>query len=181
MIAESTGLTHRTRLLSTAAVALALALSACTGAPGTDQSTASGELTLVETKSPVQLLRNEALGRVDAQFVADVRNTSDGSAACSTEEENPGGIIRQWQSAAEIVLADDAHPDYVTERLVQSFTGDGWDDDADAAAGVTRLSSPHSVASIEISAAGAGTILISVSGPCVTTDGPDSEEVTSLG
>ena len=173
-------------VLSAVALAIVLAMSACAATPGTDRSTASGELTLVETKSPVQLLRNEALGRVDVQFVADVRNTTDGSAACSSEEENPGGLIRQWQSGADILLADDAHPDYVTERLIQSFTGDGWDDevDPDSSAGATRLSSPHSVASIEISStdvASAGTIHISVSGPCVTTAGPDSEEVTSLG
>lgn len=171
------------RLLGVGAVAAVLAVSACTAAPATNPSTATGELTLVETKSPVQLLRNEALGRVDAQFVADVRNTTDASAACSNADD-PEGLIRQWQSGADIVLAGDAHPDYVTERLVQSFTGDGWDDevDAESSPAITRLSSTHSVASIEISSVeGAGVIHISVSGPCVTTAGPSSEEVTSLG
>ena len=107
---------------------------------------------------------------------------TDTSVACTTEGENAGGLIRRWTSTAEIVLADGADRDYVAERLVQSFTGDGWNDE-NLGDDTSLLSNDRSVASIEISSddsSADGMVRISVTGPCVTTAGPDSDEVTSL-
>ena len=176
---------RRGTLAALVSIAVAVVAAGCTSPSSAGDSVAVSDLSLVETKSPVQLLRNDAIDRIDPQFVSEIRATNDESEACLTEAGNPGGLVRRWVSSAEISLADDADVDYVTERLVQSFTGDGWDKrEANAdSSGDAVLASDRSVASIEISAehgATAGTVRITVSGPCVTTDGPDSVEVTEL-
>lgn len=162
-------------------VSIALLLGGCSAAPSGATSIDLSELTLVQTKSPVQLLRNDALDRVEERFVSETRYTQDSSVSCFTDDDNPDGLVRQWISSGEVELAEGADRDYVTERLVQSFTGDGWDDAQ--AGGPTLLSSPRSVASIEISSVDSsanGIVQVTVTGPCVVTAGADSEEVTSL-
>ena len=163
------------------ALAGALLLSGCTASPAS-----TGELTLAQTKSPVQLLRNDAIDRVEKRFIAEVLPTTDGSEACLEAGGNAEGLIRQWKSSVEIVLAADADVAYVSERLVQGFTAKGWDDEAISDHGpfwLTKLTSTRSVAAVEIGWEehdDGSLIKISSTGPCVMTGGPDSDEVVNL-
>lgn len=169
-----------TPLATGVAAALALCLLAgCQGSPPANAKIDPKQLStlsLAQTKSPVQLLRNDALARVEQRFVAET-STTDGSEACFTEQDNPEGLVRQWHSTGELELTNDADAGYIAERLVQSFTGDGWDDSGEG--DIVQLSSDRSVASITISSSSAA-ITVTVTGPCVTTDGPDSDEVLDL-
>jgi len=167
-----------TRILLAAAVLL---LAGCAASPAP-----SDELRLVETKSPVQLLRNEAAGRLDASVVSDVRKTGDLSFPCYNEEQNPGGIVRQWKSSADLVLVEGSDRVGAAQSLVASFVEQGWsakEVSSDTSFGLTLLTSTTSVASIEVSSAdetASAMIRITATGPCVTTGGPDSDEVTAL-
>ena len=165
-----------TRLVAVLLVALALA--GCSSAPD--------DLTLVETKSPVQLLRNEAAGRLDTAVVASVRKTGDLSFPCYNEEENPGGLIRQWKSSADLVLVEGSDRVGAAQALAQTFVDQGWvanEVSSDTSFALTMLTKEGSVASIEVSSAdesASAMIRITATGPCVTTGGPESDEVTSL-
>jgi hypothetical protein len=163
------------------ALAITILLAGCAATPK-----GASELTLADTKSPVQLLRNDAIDRVEQRFIAEVLPTTDGSEACLDAGENAGGLIRQWKSGAEIVLAKDADVSYVSERLVQGFTAKGWDDEAISDHGpfwLTKLTSTRSVAAVEIGweeHPDGSVIKITTTGPCVATGGPDSDEVVNL-
>lgn len=171
-----------TSLPVAAALAAVLLLAGCAGAV----SPGSTELKLVDTKSPVQLLRNEAAGRLDTDLVSDVRKTGDLSFPCYNEEENPGGLIRQWKSSADLVLVEGADRVGAAQTLAQSFVDQGWvakEVSSDTSFALTILTNESSVASIEISSAdesASAMIRITATGPCVTTEGPESDEVTSL-
>lgn len=165
---------------SIALVVLLPLLAGCSSAATTT------DLRLVETKSPVQLLRNEATNRLDSSVVADVRKTGDLSFPCYNEEENPGGFIRQWKSSAELVLVEGSDRVGAAQALAQSFVDQGWtakEVSSDTSFALTILTNESSVASIEISSANesaSAMIRITATGPCVTTDGPDSDEVADL-
>ena len=157
-------------------------LSACsaTSAVGNDG------YTLAETKSPVQLLRNDAASRVDETMIADARGEIDGSAACLDEFDNPDGIVRQWISGIELVLTEDADLTAVSDALVETFVVDGWEQQ-DLSSGksfaLTILSTENSLAQVQIEASAesdGGLIRVTSTGPCVTTLGPDSDEVRDL-
>ena len=170
-----------TRIPLAAGLAAILLLSGCasSAASGDDQR-------LVDTKSPVQLLRNEAAGRLDEALVSEVRETGDSSSACYNEEENPGGLVRQWKSSADLVLVDGADRVGAAQALAQSFVEAGWvakEVSSDTSFALTILTNESSVASIEISSAdesASAMIRITATGPCVVTDGPESDEVTKL-
>ena len=155
---------------------LALLLAGC----GTDTGVA---LTLAESKSPVQLLRNEVASRIPQEVVQQVVN-EDYSEACGTDE-----TIRSWHSAVrlEVGASDAAAVEQLIDELSASFEEDGWI----STPGNERLDEKQAVytrggtaAEIHITAddrAGVGhAVVVSVFGPCVQTDGPDSDEVTSL-
>ncbi len=170
-----------TRIPLAAALASILLFSGCAAT-----ADAAGDLRLVDTKSPVQLLRNEAAGRLDEALVSDVRKTGDLSFPCYNEEENPGGLVRQWKSSAELVLVEGADRVGAAQALVQSFVDTGWvakEVSSDTSFALTILTKESSVASIEVSSANESAsemIRITATGPCVRTDGPDSDEVTGL-
>lgn len=169
------------RITLAASLAAVLILTGCAGSAGADDA-----LRLVDTKSPVQLLRNEAAGRLDSDVVSMVRKTGDLSFPCYNEEENPGGLIRQWKSSAELVLVDGSDRVGAAQALTASFVEQDWvakEVSSDTSFALTILTKPSSVASIEISSAdetASAMIRITATGPCVTTDGPDSDEVTAL-
>jgi hypothetical protein len=156
------------------------------GCAGTAESGNSGEPRLVDTKSPVQLLRNDATGLVDDADIASIRKEVDQSEPCYTEEKNPGGLIRQWKSSVELVLADGTDRVAIMDKLVTSFTDQGWTSEElsnTADLWYVTLSSDSSLATIEISSTELSVVsIIRVisTGPCVETDGPDSDEVKSL-
>jgi len=160
------------------ALALFLPLSACTAQPE------DTPLTLAESKSPVQLLRNEVASRIPQNVVQQAVN-EDFSEACG--EDDPS--IRAWHSVVRLELgaAGEIDVDALIDELSASFEEDGWI----ATPGNERLEQKQAVytrggtaAEIHITAearAGVGhAVVVSVFGPCVQTDGPDSDEVTSL-
>ena len=174
----------RSRVLTACAVGIALLLSGCAGTG--DSGASNGEPRLVDTKSPVQLLRNDATDRVDAADIASIRKEVDQSEPCYTEEKNPGGLIRQWKSSVELVLADGTDRVAIMDKLVTSFTEQDWTSEElsnTADLWDVNLSSDSSLATIEISSSELSVVsIIRVvsTGPCVKTDGPDSDEVKSL-
>lgn len=167
---------------ATAALAAVLALTACAPA------TASGEL--LATKSPTQLLRNEAANRLMAGTDEVVVEQGDYSAACKGQEEDPEGLYRSWRSTLLAgVPADSAiGVDQFVGALATSFSVDGWVFAEEHRAGtgekVTTMSRTDSIVtmtftSTEDSGDGAS-VYIEAVGPCVLTGGPESEEVLSL-
>ena len=145
-----------------------------------------GTETLAETKSPVQLLRNAAAQRVDEAVVAEVRPGADGSVACLDENENPGGLVRQWISSVELALVEGSDLTAISNQLIESFVTDGWerrDPSSGESFALTILSTDDSVAQVQIEASAeseGGLVRITSTGPCVTTAGPDSDEVRTL-
>jgi hypothetical protein len=113
-----------TQVIATSAAGLLLLLAGCAGTG--DEGANGGGPRLVDTKSPVQLLRNDATDRVDPADIASIRKEVDQSEPCYTEDKNPGGLIRQWKSSVELVLADGTDRVAIMTGLVQSFTDQGW-------------------------------------------------------
>ena len=134
----------------------------------------------------MQLLRNDAAGRLDDSVIAKVLKTADASFPCLNDDENPGGLVRQWQSSADLVLVDGADRVGAAQQLVKSFTDQAWEAkeiSEDSTFALTVLSNPDSVAQIQVAAAdesASAIIRITATGPCVTTGGPNSDEVKDL-
>jgi hypothetical protein len=184
-------LTRKATALAVVALALA-SLSACASQPGGGADSAAGSsLTLAQTKSPVQLLRNEAANRIDSFIVETVNETQDLSTACKTEKVDPLGLQRSWTSSVEVSLKEGSawRTSIVADELVASFEEQGWvaSRGAPSAVTYTALKSDTSAATIGISVtnedAATGTpakLQITTKGPCVTTGGAESDEVTRL-
>jgi len=163
-----------TRLFAVLLVALALA--GCSSAPTA--------LTLVETKSPVQLLRNEAWYRLPEVMVKEDTETTDLSEACDDD-----GAMRHWRSSTIALVTNSQAPRVVLagDDLAASFVEQGWEAarSEEGPAVLTVLTKQASVAVIEIEAvekteAHRASIRITASGPCVMTAGADSDEVRTL-
>jgi hypothetical protein len=184
---------HTRRFAAFAVATLTFAtLTACASQPGggADAST-DASLTLAQTKSPVQLLRNEAADRIDEFIVETVNETEDLSAPCKTAEADPLGLERSWTSSVEVsIKAGSAwRADIVADELVASFEAQGWvaSRGAPSAVTYTGLKSENSTATIGLSVthedAATGTpakLQITTKGPCVMTGGAESDEVTKL-
>ena len=170
-----------------------LMLTGCAAsAPGTADAAdgAYPDVSLAETKSPVQLLRNSAASRIAPEVIDSVVETTDESRACLSAAEDPTGTVRYWVSGADIdvVRWHAWRVDEIAKILVGTFIETGWrtstvagDNGADA----TLLETNSSSAKIRVEAVGteddsAATIHITTEGPCVKTDGADSDEVKTL-
>jgi len=175
MIAASTA--RRGLLAVGVALGLIVTLGACS-------SSESGGLTLAQSKSPVQLLRNETASRVPAGLVATVENSSDESVNCRTAETDPEGLERKWKSGARIALTPEADLSLVMSKLFISFRADGWEQGTYGSDSIIEFTKPDSVAVIHITTAekeGEPTeVRVAVEGPCVTTAGETSDEVVKL-
>lgn len=171
-----------TRTIAAATLAAVLLLTGCATQPQ-----ASSGLSLLDTKSPVQLMRNEAADRLDPTVFDDVRKTSDASFPCVTDDGNEGGFVRQWKSSTDLGLVDGADQVVAAMQIVDSLVGQGWEveeSDEESAVDLTVLTNSESLATIEVAAADESTsslVRITATGPCVMTEGPDSAEVSSLG
>jgi hypothetical protein len=168
------------------------------------ESDTKAGVTLAATKSPVQLLRNEAATRIPTSIIETVTQTEDISKACLDEAQDPQGLQRAWHSSAQVVVEDAAHwrIDAVTDEIAATFVEQGWVArplGGTPTSHVILLSSPNSPAEIQLSAnrpdpdasptstsTAAGeavetvTIDLSVHGPCVATEGPESSAVKKL-
>jgi hypothetical protein len=147
------------------------------------------DLTLAETKSPVQLLRNEAASRIPEDVIAEVVHSQDISSNCMTEETDPKGLIRSWDSSVRIAInaANGPEVESIVDDLAGSFVDQGWEQGTFGTASIIDLTSATSPVSIRISVKKAdevtgegGTIQLTASGPCVETNGKDSDEVLQL-
>jgi hypothetical protein len=168
---------RRGLLAVSVALGLVLTLGACTSSEPTT-------LTLAQSKSPVQLLRNETASRIPSALVADVVNASDGSVNCRTPETDPEGLSRQWKSSARIILTPEADLALVMSKLFISFREDGWEQGTYGTDTIIEFTRPDSVANIHITTSekeGEATeIQVQVAGPCVMTGGESSDEVVKL-
>jgi len=183
--------TRTTSALAVVTLSLA-ALTACASQTGGNSGTATdASLTLAQTKSPVQLLRNEAANRIDEFIVETINETEDLSTACKTAEADPLGLERSWTSSVEVSLKAGSawRATIVADELVASFEAQGWvaSRGAPSAVTYTGLKSETSAATIgltvtnEDTAAGTPAKLqITTEGPCVTTAGAESDEVARL-
>lgn len=168
-----------TRKLSVLAVAASFALAGCAG-PSADET-----LTLAATKSPAQALRNEIAGRVPSGVVDGIEET-DLSESCDAK-----GLVRSWRSTATISIAplSAGRLEAITDDLVASFADQGWKAstrDGSSKLFEHRLTSDTSSSDIRIIGDLGNedrldaSVLIEVNGPCVVTEGPDSDEVKNL-
>lgn len=175
----------RTLPIFSAALVL-LALAGC-ASPAADSSAldALGDLTLVESKAPTQLLRNEAASRVPRVVVQDVAETEDASVSCLGADVDPDGLAREWHSTAIFLVTNSqaARVETVTDKVAASFVDQGWT--SEPVDGATELSSTGSpvvitIAAVLKSSGQHAEIRIVTTGPCVRTDGPESDEVIGL-
>ena len=182
------------------AIAGTLALSACGSDVGAGVAGEFPDLTLAETKSPVQLLRNDAAGRLPPAVIDNIEETADTSVACLEEEDDPTGIVRSWHSTAIVTVQSGSvwRIDDIVDKLVESYVDQDWlarslGQSADFRSSL--LTSEKSLAEITVigqrpdedqSATSTAevvedvTIEIQVHGPCVRTDGADSDEILNL-
>jgi len=158
-----------------------LALAGCASAP-------QGQ-TLTQTKSPTQLLRNEASARIPPGTIDTISDEEDHSVACKTEDEDPDGLYRSWQSSLLASIATDSawRVEMVGKDIVDSFIEDGWyvsgSKDGKERTVLTRPGAVSTMAFTVTAGAEDGTgasIHIDATGPCVLTGGPESSEVTAL-
>lgn len=192
---------HRTRLIGLATAALALImLSACSTPQPSSVPGDYPDVSLAETKSPAQLLRNEAANRLPAAAIDQIIESEDASVACLSEKDDPQGLIRSWHSTADVLIVDDGSTsaqDLVND-LAASFEAQGWTSRSlggNASVTSKLLDSETSLADIQVSGynvndtmASTGleqkveqtTVQIQVHGPCVRTAGAESDEVTVL-
>lgn len=158
-------------------------LTACTSAT-------TAPTTLVETKSPTQLLRNVAAQRLMTGTDESIAEQQDYSAACKSGAEDPDGLWRAWHSSLLATVPPDSAigVDQFVGALATSFAEDDWrlseEHGNDSALKVTTMTKSSSIVTLRFTSTedrGEGaTIYIEASGPCVLTGGPDSDEVTSL-
>jgi hypothetical protein len=162
------------------ALALALCATGCTAAP-------TQNLSLTQSKSQTQLLRNEAAQRLIDGTDESVAEQQDYSAACKSGSEDPDELYRAWHSTLLAVVPSDSAigVDQFVGALATSFSEDGWTfTETHAEVKVTTMTRADSFVTLTFSStenAGEGaTVLIEAAGPCVLTGGPDSDEVTKL-
>ena len=165
-------------------IALALALTGC--APGSTTPTVDNPAqTLAESKPPVQLTRNEAVGRIAPQYIQSVDEVTDTSVACLSAAEDPDELQRAWHSTfiATIVSGNAFRVDAIASNLAQAHTDEGWEATTDAEGAIHLTSktisveiliTPESISDTE------ARLHFEATGPCVETDGKDSAEVKDL-
>ena len=168
--------------------AILLVASVLAGCSSTDSS--SGSVTLAQTKSPVQLLRDETASRIPSAAVGAVSKTEDKSISCKAKAKDPEGKSRKWKSSTllEIEAGSAWRTAAMVDDVVASFVEDGWEasDSVGTGVKVKILKSKTSAAQIQLSTKEAESkkdiakIQVTVTGACVETGGADSPEVMEL-
>ena len=187
-------------LIRTAVAVLALALLSACGSPAPTVPGTYPDVSLAESKSPAQLLRNEAANRLPAEVIDQIIESEDSSVACLSEKDDPAGVVRSWHSTADVLILDDGVIDVQTlvNDLTASFEEQGWTARSlggNASVTSKLLESENSLADIQIAGYKPNdtmpstgletkveqtTVQIQVHGPCVRTGGAEADEVTSL-
>ena len=169
------------------AAATVIVLAACASlAPSAGIEGATDSLTLAQSKSPVQLMRNEAASRLPSIVLRDVADTTDTSIACSTADADPEGRARSWTSGLMVHVNNSraASVPIVIRDLTDSFLEQDWQVSEETESGVTLTNAGSAViiefASVPRGEGEAASISITTTGPCVLTDGAESDEVKDL-
>lgn len=164
---------------------IAVALSGCAAA-----ETAEATLSLADTKSTAQLVRNAISGQISPEITAAVTDVTDASETCNSDST---GLMRLWRSTARTELTPDAATKVtlIQQTIAGSFVSKGWTSESvklSDSETIVTLTNPSSLAVIDITATtdddGVGTgatIFVDIAGPCVKTDGPGSAELQQLG
>jgi len=158
---------------------------------GCAAETSPNVLTLAQTKSPVQLLRNETASRVPTTMIEDVVESEDVSVACKTIEADPLGLMRKWKSSVLMTIKTGSawRTLDAADEVVQTYVDEGWTSSRgfDSAVTVTVLASERQATAIEVQARepdkggdDGATIRVTTTGPCVATEGADSAEIRKL-
>ena len=177
----------------------ALSLSALTAcAPPVTVPGDYPDVSLADTKSPAQLLRNEAAARLPAEVIDQIIEAEDASVACLSESDDPEGVVRSWHSTVNVTIQGGTEVATLVTDLAASFSEQGWavrDLGGNASVSQKLLESESSLADIQVTGLtpddGATsvsleevveqpTVKIAVHGPCVRTGGTESDEVTAL-
>ena len=164
--------------------AIAVGISGCAAA-----DTAEATLSLAETKSAAQLVRNSISGQISPEITAAVTDVTDASETCNSDSKS---LMRLWRSTARTELTPDAAGKVMTiqQTIAGSFVSKGWTSESvklSDSSTIVTLTNPSSLAVIDITATtdddGVGTgatIFVDIAGPCVKTDGPGSAELQQL-
>jgi len=145
-------------------------------------------LSLADTKSSAQLNRNTISGKISPEITASISQVTDASEAC---DNDPKGLMRLWRSTALTELTPEAAGklETIQQSISGAFVSKGWESKSkqvsDSAVLVT-LTNPSSLATIEITATddsegSAASVYVDITGPCVATAGPGSDELKALG
>ncbi|MGV8969562.1 MAG: hypothetical protein ACOH1J_03850 [Microbacteriaceae bacterium] len=182
------------------ACSLALALTACSGVSSRDVPGTYPDLSLATSKSPVQLLRNDAAGRIPTSAIDGVEDSDDVSQSCLTEGDDPEGLVRSWRSGAVVTIEPGSQWRVATivDELAASYVEQGWTSRSLGGSANVKsylLTSDKSMAEITVSAhipdtdqtsistdANVDNVIVGVQvvGPCVVTEGADSDEVKKV-
>jgi hypothetical protein len=146
------------------------------------------DVTLAQSKSYAQLLRNEASSRLPSIVLKEVSESTDSSVPC---DDDPAGLARSWSSSTSILITNStaSRIQKVADDLAQTFVDQGWSSNPESESTedltITALTSDASLASIEITTASkaagqAPSITITTTGVCAMTAGPESDEVKKL-
>ena len=175
----------------------AITLAGC-ASPGAGIPGDYPDVTLAETKSPAQLLRNEAAARLPEEVIDEIVEAEDVSVACLSEADDPEGLVRSWHSTVDVRIVGDVTVASLVSDLVASFEEQGWvARDLGGTSSVVKklLESDGSLADIQVSGltpdanqastsleevVDQPTVTIGVHGPCVRTGGAESDEVAAL-
>jgi len=173
-------ITRRTTVAILVALVPALILSGC------GESTPTGP-TLSSTKGPAQLLRNEVADRVPPAAVDQIADPIDASVACGDN-----GMKRAWRSSVLMFVAPDAawRITSIADDLSGSLGEQGWkastNESSPSISQVTlKNAATNAVINLTVTQpvdedGNGATLAIAADGPCVVTDGPDSDEVKKL-
>lgn len=144
-------------------------------------------MSLLESKAPVQLMRNEISARIPPVVVENLIDTTDESIACRDLATDPDGLYRAWQSTATfgVVNSRAGILSNIVASVADSFVEQGWSSSVGPDGNGVVLTKAVSAAelrltTIERAEGQEPEIVISTLGPCVLTEGPDSDEVALL-
>lgn len=185
----------------TFAAALSVATLTACGEAASNEKVPAGEypdLSLAESKAPAQLLRNTAVTRIPEDVILNVGTDTDGSIACLSEEDDPEGAIRRWDSSVDVnlKLVEAKNAPTIVADLIKTFTDESWmsqaitgskaNNQAFLLTNGTSSAASVSTSQVRIEAVISGDqttayVHIESLGPCVVTDGADSAEVKDLG
>ena len=173
----------RTRTLIGVALVAALIPTLLAGCGGSDIDSSA----LASTKAPAQLLRNSISSHVPKFDVQKLGEADDLSVGCGDN-----GIMRSWRSSQLIFVkpTQAAHVERLLADLSSVLSINGWkavDDTPSDNIHESKLTSTKTSSTILLTATGASddagngaSMEIVVTGPCVKTDGPNSDEVKHL-